>query len=100
MANQTYSLAINGTIAAQFFTNVLHYNFDDAGFTTRADAAAALNAAFDAANRTAFRSMCPTAMGLLSYKSRCVSAPGGFESFLPIGAPTGGTRTGNVGASG
>lgn len=100
MANQVYSLALNGVCGGQFYSNVLHYQFDDGGFASRAVAAAALCAAWDAANRTAFRAMIPTTSSILSLKSRCVSAPGGFEAFLPLTGSTAGTRTGNLSASG
>lgn len=100
MADQVYSLAINGLCGPQFFTNVLHYKFDDAGFTTRSAAAAALNAAWDAANRVPFKAMMPTSSRLVSLKSRCVSAPGGFEAFFPMPAGQVGGRAGNLTASG
>lgn len=100
MSTQVYSLTLNGLVGPQFYSNVLHYQFDDAGFSTRALAAAALIDAWDTANRATFRTMIPTSCSIRSLKSRCVSAPGGFEAFKGLTGVTAGSRGGNLTASG
>jgi len=99
MAQHTYSLIPSYIAGGQFCQNVLHYQFDDAGFTDTAAAAQALCVAFDAANTTHLRNLIPTATQITSYKARALTAPGGFEGILLLTAIFG-LRTGNLSSSG
>lgn len=96
MAANTYSLAINYNVAGQFATNVLHYQFDDAGFSTTASAALALNTAFLLANQTQLLGILSVHVTLLSIRSRCVTSAGGFESVTTLAGGTVGSRAGNL----
>lgn len=98
MALHTYSLIPSYIAAGQFCQNILHYQFDDSGFTDTASAALALCNAFDTANTTHLRNLTPTTTHILSYRSRALTAPGGFEAVKLLGAIFG-LRAGNVGAS-
>jgi|SRR6185369_7331732 hypothetical protein len=98
MAQHTYSLIPSYHVAGQFAQNILHYQFDDSGFTDTASAALALCNAFDTGNTTHLRNLTPTTTGILSYKARALTAPGGFEAVKILGAVFG-LRSGNVGAS-
>lgn len=100
MPTDTYSLAVNYSCGNQFCSNILHYQFDDSGFTSSAAAALALATAFDTANRTALKNILPTATTLLSYKARNIQSHGGFEGFLAVPPGQTGARTGNLAASG
>lgn len=96
MANNTYSLIISTAPGLQFAQNVLHYQFDDSSYTDTATAALALCNAFDAANTTPLRSILSVHTSILSYKSRCLTSPGGFEAVKLLAGPPVGTRTGNL----
>jgi hypothetical protein len=100
MATNVYQLVISGVAGGQFFSNIRHFSFDDSGYGTTELAAAALIAAWDAANRTKLRNLLSSGVTLKSYKARCVTAPGGFEAFSPITILTTGTRAGNPSVSG
>jgi hypothetical protein len=93
-------MAINYNCSGQFCTNVLHYQFDDAGFATTAQAALALNTAFLLAKQTALLNILSTHVTLLSLRTRCVTASGGFESITTLAPGTVGARTGNMQVSG
>lgn len=100
MANQIYSMSIQYTLASQFCQNVLHYQFDDAGYNSTNSAANALITAWNAANTNLLKLLLPTATQIKSFKSRCVSQPGGFEAIQFLSPAVSGTRTGGVAASG
>jgi hypothetical protein len=101
MADHNYSLIITGLSGPQFVQNVLHYRFDDSGFLTTKSAAAALQAAWDVANRLTWRQILPTDYTIKSYKGSRVDGGGGFEAFSPITAGgTAGTRAGTQSATG
>jgi hypothetical protein len=98
VSTNTYSLTISYNNAGQFSQNILHFQFDDSGFTDTASAALALCNAFDTANTTHLANLLPTATHIESYRARNVTAPGGFEA-LKLLSGVFGARTGNVGAS-
>src|SRR5262249_34536775 len=54
--------------------------------------------AFDAANTAHLKAMLSVDCEILSYKSRALTAPGGFEG-IKLLTPVSGTRTGGIGAS-
>lgn len=99
MAEHVYSLIISYNTAGQFAQNVLHWKFEDGGFTTTKAAAEALQAAFDAARRTTLRACLPTDVSLVSYRGSRVDGGGGFEAFSPITGSVAGTRAGTQSAS-
>src|SRR5215471_5250364 len=99
MSVHIYRLTITYNVAGQFAQNILHYQFEDGGFTNTALAANALATQFDTSNTAGLKAMLPTATKILSYKGRGISMPGGFESVLLLAGPPAGTRTGNVQAS-
>jgi hypothetical protein len=96
MATNTYQLIINYNAGGQFAANVLHYTFDDAGFTSTSLAAKGLTDGFDAANRTALRNILSSHVTLLTYRARCITSPGGFEGGTSLPAGTVGVRAGNL----
>jgi len=98
MAQHTYSLIPSYHVGGQFAQNILHYQFDDSGFTDTASAALALCNAFDTGNTAHLRALTLTTTQILSYKARALTAPGGFEAVKILGAIFG-TRAGNIGAS-
>lgn len=100
MATHTYQMAINYNVGGQFASNILHFAFDDSGYTTTALAAAGLIQGWDAANRTRLRNLLSTHVTLLSYRARMINGIGGFEGQLLVGAGVVGTRTGNLMAAG
>lgn len=101
MADHTYSLVITGISGPQFVQNVLHYRFEDGGYTTTKQAAAALQSAWDVANRLTWRQILPTDYTIKSYKGSRIDGGGGFEAFSPITAGgTAGTRAGTQSATG
>ena len=97
MANQTYQLVINGTLANQFVANVFHFQMDDASYPNRLAAAAGLIAGFVLNSCVDnFLLCCPVGYTVLSVKARCVTGGGGPE-FIDLGnAGDAGNRTGNV----
>lgn len=95
MAQNTYSVAMHFNVGGQFATNVYHWQFDDAGYTTTAQAAAALLTAWATRDRAKFQLMVPTATTFLNWESRKVSGVGGFHSIL---VTPGGTTGGRAGA--
>jgi hypothetical protein len=100
MAIHTYQMSINYNADGQFATNVLHFTFDDAGFTTTSAAAVGLANGWDNANRTRLRNLLPSAVTILSYRGRALNVPGGFEGiFIPGGGVTG-NRAGTFVAAG
>lgn len=96
MAASTYSLTISYTGIGQFSQNILHYSFDDSGFTNTTAAALALCNAFDAANTTLLRNLLCNSVSIRSYKARSLSGVGGFEAVKLLAGPPAGTRTGNL----
>lgn len=98
MAQQIYSLVITGTSGPQFVQNVLHYQFDDAGYSTSKGAAEALAIAWDTANKTKWRNMLPTDYTIRSYTSTRITGSGGFSAFSPTTAAAG-LRPGTISAS-
>lgn len=100
MALNTYSLIITYNTGGQFAQNVLHYQFDDSGYSTSQVAAQALIAAWDTANRGTLRNILPAAVTILSYKSSRISAVGGFEAFVPVTSSNTGTRGAAMSVSG
>jgi len=100
VATNTYRLTISYNTAGQFAQNVLHYSFDDVGFATTVAAANALNNAFSTHCTGALKDALSLHTQILSYKSRLVSAHGGFEAVKLGVAGDVGNRTGDLSASG
>jgi hypothetical protein len=100
MAQNIYQLAISYNAGGQFAANVLHWQFDDAGFATTAAAALSLATAFDTANRTLLRNILNNHVTLLAYRARSVTTPGGFSAVLPFPGGTVGTRASTMLAAG
>lgn len=100
MAAHTYQMAINYNVAGQFASNILHFLFDDGGYTTTAAAATGLCAGWDNANRTRLRNMLSQHVSILSYRARAINVPGGFEGGLLLSSANTGNRTGNLMAAG
>lgn len=100
MANHTYQLTIAYNVGGQFAANVLHYNFDDAGFGSTSLAAKGLCDGFNAANLTALKAVLSAHVTLLSFRARAINVVGGFEGQLIIGAGNVGARPGNLSAAG
>lgn len=96
MALHVYSMAITSNIAGKFATSVIHWSFEDSGYATTAQAAQALNDAWVLAAKNPWTLMHPTDSTLLSIKSRCVSAPGGFESVTLFSSGNVGQRSGTT----
>lgn len=100
MADQTYRLTISYNTAGQFAQNVLHYKFNDGGFATTVNAAAALIAAWNTHCTANLKAALSVHTQILSYKSRRATGGGGFEAVvLGTGADVG-TRAGDLSASG
>lgn len=96
----TYQMSVNYNAGGQFCSNILHFTFDDGGFTTTAAAATGLCRGWDAANTIRLTRMIPTAVSILSFRARKINSAGGFEgNFIPAGTPPG-LRTGNMAAAG
>lgn len=100
MSLNTYQLTISYTVGGQFAQNVLHYQFDDSGFSTSQVAAQALISAWDTANRSTLRNILSAAVTINSYKSSRISAAGGFEAFVPVSSSNTGTRGAALSVSG
>lgn len=100
MADHVYQVVVNWNIGGQFASNILHWSFNDGGFTSTAEAAKALMDAFATHSQTQILNTVPTSTTLLSYRSRCVNQTGGFESTKQPGAGVTGARTGNLMAAG
>jgi len=100
MATNTYRLTISYNAAGQFAQNVLHYNFDDSGYSTTVDAANALITAWDTHCTANLKAALSLHVQILSYKSRLVVAHGGFEAIKLGVAGDIGTRAGDLSASG
>lgn len=96
MPNNTYSLIVSYAVSQEFAQNILHYQFDDASYTDTASAALALCNAFDAANTTPLKALLSSHVSILSYKSRCLTSPGGFEGLKILAGPPTGTRAGTM----
>jgi len=99
MANHTYSLVISYVAGGQFAQNVLHYQFDDAGFSDTQSAALALVNAFDTANTTHLRNMLCDSVSVYGYRARALDVAGGFEALKLLAGPPAGTRTGTLAVS-
>lgn len=100
MATHTYQMAINYNVGGQFASNILHFSFDDGGFTTTAAAATGLCTGWDNANRTRLRNMLSVHVTILSYRARAIKVAGGFEGGLILSTANTGNRTGNLSAAG
>lgn len=100
MATNTYRLTITYNSAGQFAQNVLHYEFDDALYADTVAAATALNNAWSTHCLAALKDALPTAVRILSLKSRRITAAGGFEAVRLYTIADTGARTGDVSASG
>jgi hypothetical protein len=100
MATHIYQMSINYNCGNQFCSNILHFSFDDGGFTTTAAAARGLIQGWDNANRTRLRNILSNQVAILSYRARAVDQPGGFEGSSTLSTSNLGNRTGNLMASG
>jgi len=100
MADQIYQVVLTWNCAGQFAQNVLHWKFDDAGFTNTVTAGHALIAAFAAQAEDPLINMLAGDVELLSYKARRVTGGGGFEAITPLTPPNAGDFTGLTQASG
>lgn len=99
MAIHTYSLSPSYNAGGQFCANMLHYQFDDSSYGDTASAALALINAFDTANTAHLKALLCTSVAILSYRSRCLTQPGGFEAIKLLSGVTG-TRTGILSVAG
>jgi len=100
MANQTYRLTISYSTGGQFAQNVLHYQFDDALYATTVQAGAALNNAFNTHCTGALKDALSVHTQILSFKSRRITAAGGFEAIRLGAIGDVGNRAGDLSASG
>lgn len=100
MATHIYQMAINYNVGGQFASNILHFTFDDGGFTTTAAAAVGLTQGWDNANRTRLRNILSNHVTILSYKARAIQTVGGFEGQTLLSTSNTGNRTGNLSAAG
>ncbi len=100
MASHLYSLTLNSNSAGQFCSNVLHYVFDDSGYTTSAGAALALINRWIAVAETSWKSMLPDQVVLQSIHARKAEGTGGFEAVVLVSSGGAGTRSGGISASG
>jgi len=100
MALNTYTLIPSFNIGGQFAQCVWHWQLDDASFVTSKSAASDLISKFDTARRTTLRSILPSLVTLVSYKSSRVSADGGFEAHFAASGSVAGTRGSTVSAAG
>lgn len=100
MASHIYSTAIASIVAGQFCVSVQHWQTDDAGFATSQQCATAINNAWVAAKKTAWRACHPTDSILLSLTTTRVTGGGGFKSVGFFTGSNAGTRTGATSASG
>lgn len=100
MAVHTYQMAVNYNVAGQFASNILHFTFDDGGYTTTAAAATGLCQGWDNSNRTRLRNILSTHVTILSYRARAINVPGGFEGGVLLSSANTGNRTGNLMAAG
>lgn len=100
MAVHKYQMSINYNAGGQFCSNILHFTFDDGGFTTTAAAAQGLCAGWDAANRTRLRNMLPSAVSILSYRARSIDVAGGFEGGINPTGGVAGVRSGDMPVAG
>ena len=90
MGQHVYEVAWNFSSGGQFATNVFHWIFDDAGFSTTAAAAQALLTAWITRDTTNYQNLLPGAVTFLSVKARQVGAVGGFEAVdVSVGGVTG-----------
>jgi len=96
---RVYTLNLNFSSGGQFASNVLHYQFDDSSYGDTASAALALIDAFDAARTAGLAAILPTSTAILSYKSRCLTAVGGFEA-VKVLSGINGSRTGILAVAG
>jgi len=100
MALNLYTLTLNWNVAGQFASNILHYNFDDGGYNTTAEAGNALVQRWITVSRGAWLNMLPNVTSLLSVKGRKATGVGGFEAAAIMAAGVVGTRAGEISASG
>lgn len=100
MSANTYALTVTHNAGGQFAQCVLKYNFDDAGFTDTASAAAALISAWQTSKLTPWCSILPTAVTVVSLKARSITTGGGFESVSLLSSGNVGVRSGAMQASG
>lgn len=100
MATHIYQMSINYNVGGQFASNILHFTFDDGGFTTTAGAARGLIQGWDTANRTRLRNILSSHVSILSYRARAIQSVGGFEGSSVLAAANTGNRTGNLMAAG
>jgi hypothetical protein len=100
MATRVYSLTVAYNAGGQFATTTWHYSFDDAGYASTSAAAIALVNAFVSGKTGALRNVLPGAVALLSVKSRCVDAPGGFEAVTLYAGGIVGNRPGAMQVAG
>lgn len=99
MSTHTYSMVVSYNCGGQFSQNVLHYQFDDGGYSNTADAAFDLCNAFDVAHRADLKSILSAHTTILSLKGRALNVSGGFEGILTLPAAQVGTRAGNLSVS-
>lgn len=100
MATHIYQMAINYNVSGQFASNILHFTFDDGGFTTTAAAARGLIAGWDNTNRTRLRNILSSHVTILSYRARAINTAGGFEGSATLTTSNTGNRTGTLPAAG
>lgn len=100
MASHIYALAVNYNSAGQFCTNVFHYVFDDAGYSTTASAANALITKWRTSAMPSLLAMLPDQVTIMSLKARKATGTGGFEAVQLLSSGNVGTRSGGISASG
>lgn len=94
MSQQIYSVVVAYNVGGQFAQNVLHYQFDDSGYSSTFAAAEALANAWAAHCLSPLGLMLPVSTAILSVKTRKVTGVGGFEALNLFAAGTHGARTG------
>jgi len=100
MADQVYQLVISYDSSGRFCQNVLHFKFDDGGFSSTLDAASALIDAWQTAHLDELLDLLPDSVTVISLKSRRVSNGQGFEFVKLLTSGNLGNRTGDMAVSG
>jgi len=101
MAVSTYAMSVNTNISGQFASNILHFDFDDAGYGTTANAAKNLCDGWVAGGgHGAMAALVSVHTTFLSLRARKINSTGGFEGGHGFAAGTTGARIGNLSAAG
>jgi len=90
MADQIYSMTLTWNCAGQFCQNILHWKFDDSGFTNTHAAAFDLIGTWANAQKDVIVDIVANNTTLLSIKGRRVTSGGGFEAIVNFAPPVDG----------